>query len=73
MAQKAIKAIGIIALQLPSLANMCVDKLLSLLVMEIDHITSEVMVTMTSEHKQCTVYSFYCHFFEENVLYTIHC
>ena len=55
MAQKAIKAIGIIALQLPPLANMCVDKLLSLLVMEIDHITSEVMVTMTSEHKQCTV------------------
>ena len=49
VAQKAIQAIGIIAIQLPPQANMCVDKLLALLVMEIDHITSEVMVTMTSE------------------------
>lgn len=29
---------------------MCVDKLLALLTMEIDHITSEAIATMTSEY-----------------------
>ena len=49
VAQQAIQAIGSIAVRVSSRANMCVDKLMTLLGMEIDHITSEVIVIMTSE------------------------
>ena len=49
VAGKAIQAISQIALCLSARANTCVDKLLSLLTMEIDHITSEALVAMTSE------------------------
>lgn len=49
MAQEAIQTIGNIAVRLPPQANMCIDQLLALLVLEIDHITSKIMVTMTSE------------------------
>ena len=49
VAQQAIQAIGSIAVRVSSRANMCVDKLMTLLSMEIDHITSEVIVIMTSE------------------------
>lgn len=49
VARNAIQAIGRIALRLQSRANICVDKLLSLLVLEIDYVTSETLVVMTSE------------------------
>lgn len=49
VARHAIQAVGRIALRLPARANMCVDKLLSLLTMEIDYVTSEALVVMTSE------------------------
>lgn len=48
VAGKAIQAISQIALCLSARANTCVDKLLSLLTMEIDHITSEALVAMTN-------------------------
>lgn len=49
VARNAIQAVGRIALRLQSRANICVDKLLSLLVLEIDYVTSETLVVMTSE------------------------
>ena len=49
VARNAIQAIGRIALRLQSRANTCVDKLVSLLVLEIDYVTSETLVVMTSE------------------------
>lgn len=49
VARKAIQAIGHIALCLPARANTCVEKLLSLLAMEIDYVTSETLVATTSE------------------------
>jgi len=50
VARKAIQAIGRIALRLSTRANTCVDKLLALLIMEIDYITAETLVAMTSEY-----------------------
>lgn len=49
VAKQAIQAIGQISLQLSTRANTCVDKLLSLLTMEIDYVTSETLVAMTSK------------------------
>ena len=49
VAKQAIHAIGKIALKLSARANTCVDKLLSLLTMDIDYVTSETLVAMTSE------------------------
>ena len=49
VAKQAIQAIGQIALKLAARANTCVDKLLSLLTMDIDYVTSETLVAMTSE------------------------
>ena len=49
VAKQAIQAIGQISLQLSTRANTCVDKLLSLLTMDIDYVTSETLVAMTSE------------------------
>lgn len=49
VARHAIQAVGRIALRLPARANICIDKLLSLLTMEIDYVTSETLVVMTSE------------------------
>ena len=43
----AIKAMGKITLRMPSKANMCIDKLLSLLTLHIEYITSKVVVVMT--------------------------
>lgn len=67
VARKAIQAIGRIALRLSTRANTCVDKLLALLIMEIDYITAETLVAMTSEYpprdirglilNQCTFHS----------------
>lgn len=48
VAQSALRAIGAIAIQVSGQANDCVDTLLSLLALDIDHITSEIMVSMTS-------------------------
>jgi AP-4 complex subunit beta-1 len=48
VARQAIQAIGQISLQLSSRANTCVDKLLSLLTMDIDYVTSETLVAMTN-------------------------
>ena len=45
----AIQAIGKISVRIGSQANICVDTLLALLNMEIDHITSETVTTMTSK------------------------
>ncbi len=50
VARHAIEAVGKIALRLPARANICVDKLLSLLNLEIDYVTSEALVVMTSEY-----------------------
>ena len=49
VARKAIQAVGCIALRLSARANTCVDKLLSLLTMDVDYITAETLVAMTSE------------------------
>ena len=49
VAKQAIRAVGQISLQLSTRANTCVDKLLSLLIMDIDYVTSETLVAMTSE------------------------
>ena len=49
VARHAIEAVGKIALRLQARANVCVDKLLSLLNLEIDYVTSEALVVMTSE------------------------
>ncbi len=49
VARKSIQAVGKIALRLPARANICVDKLLSLLILEIDYVTSETLVVMMSE------------------------
>ena len=49
VAQMAIQAIGKISVRIGSQANICVDSLLALLNMEIDHITSETVTTMTSK------------------------
>ena len=51
VAKQAIRAIGQISLQLLTRANTCVDKLLSLLTMDIDYVTSETLVAMTSERE----------------------
>ena len=55
VAKQAIRAIGQISLQLLTRANTCVDKLLSLLTMDIDYVTSETLVAMTSERGGGTV------------------
>ncbi len=55
VARKSIQAIGHIALRLPARANTCVEKLLSLLNMEIDYVTSETLVATTSESLSCCV------------------
>ena len=49
VAQKAVQAICNIALRLTGRADLCVDKLLSLLAMEMDYVTAESLVAMTSE------------------------
>ena len=49
VSHKAIQAIGHIALGLSARANICVDKLLSLLALDIDYITSETLVAITSK------------------------
>jgi hypothetical protein len=48
VAKQAIRAIGQISLQLSTRANTCFDKLLSLLTMDIDYVTSETLVAMTN-------------------------
>jgi AP-4 complex subunit beta-1 len=48
VAKQAIQAVGQISLQLSTRANTCVDKLLSLLTMDMDYITSETLVAMTN-------------------------
>lgn len=53
VARSAIQAVGKIALRIPSRANTCVDKLLSLLTLDIDYVTSETLVVMTSEWEGC--------------------
>lgn len=49
VAQKAVQAICNIALRLTGRADLCVDKLLSLFAMEMDYVTAEALVAMTSE------------------------
>ena len=49
VAQCALQSIGKICVTVTTHANHCIDTLLSLLALEIDHMTSEIMVTMTSE------------------------
>ncbi len=49
VARESIRAIGHIALKLVTRADICVDKLLSLLSMDIDYVTSETLVITTSE------------------------
>ena len=49
VARNAIQAMGSIALRLPARANKCSDKLVSLLGFNIDYVTSETLVTMTSK------------------------
>ncbi len=49
VARKSIQAVGKIALRLPARANACVDRLLSLLVLNINYVTSEILVVMSSE------------------------
>ena len=49
VARHAIEAVGKIALKLQARANVCVDKLLSLLNLEIDYVTSQALVVMTSK------------------------
>ena len=49
VARHAIQAVGRIALRLPARANICVDRLLSLLTLDIDYVTSETLIVMTSE------------------------
>ena len=49
VSQKAIHAIGLISVKLPDIANYCVDRLLALIPMEIEHVTSEVITTMSSK------------------------
>ena len=53
VARKAIQAIGKIALRLPGRANTCTHKLISLLSMEISHVTSEALVSLASELHTC--------------------
>lgn len=54
VARKAIQAVGRIALRLPARANSCVYKLLLLLHLNIDYITSETIAVMTSKEDGCT-------------------
>lgn len=49
VARNAIQAVGRIALRLPARANACVDKLLLLLNLRIDYITSETIAVMSSK------------------------
>ena len=49
VARKAIQAVGKIALRLPGRANTCTDKLISLLAMEISHVSCEALVSLASE------------------------
>ena len=53
VARKAIQAIGKIALRLPGRANTCTHKLISLLSMEISHVTSEALISLASELCAC--------------------
>ncbi|XP_003383030.1 PREDICTED: AP-4 complex subunit beta-1-like [Amphimedon queenslandica] len=48
VSQKSIHAIGLISVKLPDIANYCVDRLLALIPMEIEHVTSEVITTMSN-------------------------
>lgn len=50
VARYAIQAVGSIALRLPTRASICVDKLLALLQLDVDYVTSETLVIMASEH-----------------------
>ena len=63
VARNAIQAVGRIALRLPSRANFCVDKLLALLQLKVDYITSETVVVMTSESME-----FECHMMEKKMM-----
>ena len=49
VARKAIRAIGKISLRLPGRANACADKLISLLAMEIGHVTSEALISLAGQ------------------------
>ena len=49
VAREAIQAIGHIALRLVTRADICMDKLLSLLGMDIDYVTSETLIVTSSE------------------------
>ena len=51
VARHAVQAVGKIALRLPARANICTDKLLSLLNLQVDYITSETVIVMTSKSK----------------------
>ena len=55
VARNAIQAVSRIALRLPSRANFCVDKLLALLHLKVDYITSETVIVMTSENAELSV------------------
>lgn len=46
VACQSIKAVGTIALRIPSKANICIDQLISLLNLKVDYVTSEVVVVM---------------------------
>lgn len=49
VARKAIQAIGKIALRLPGRANTCTQKLISLISMEIGHVTSQALICLASK------------------------
>ena len=49
VARKAVGAVGRIALRLPERANICANKLVSLLSMEISYVTSEALIALASE------------------------
>lgn len=48
-ARKSIEALATIAQRIPAKANTCVDRLLSLLTLQVDHITAETLVALTSK------------------------
>ncbi len=50
VARNAIQSVGRIALHLSARANVCVDKLLALLQLDVDYVTAETLVVMTSEY-----------------------
>ena len=48
VSRKSIQALGTMALKIPEHAQTCVVKLLSMLSLGIDHITSETLIAFTS-------------------------